>query len=94
MLSLSFDDDERIRESLTGLLEARGIHSLACGSAGEYVRAGARTGCDKQKLQRIGLDRLVHEAVLALGRHFVICSEIAANACAVANRSALRLSIA
>jgi FixJ family two-component response regulator len=33
------DDDARIRESLTELLEAYGIRSIAYGSAGEYVRA-------------------------------------------------------
>src|ERR1700741_2569546 len=33
------DDDARIRESLTELLEAHGIRSIAYGSAGEYVRA-------------------------------------------------------
>jgi FixJ family two-component response regulator len=33
------DDDARIREALTELLEAHGIRSIAYGSAGEYVRA-------------------------------------------------------
>ena len=33
------DDDARIREALTELLEAHGIRSVAYGSAGEYVRA-------------------------------------------------------
>jgi len=33
------DDDARIRASLTELLEAHGIRSIAYGSAGEYVRA-------------------------------------------------------
>jgi FixJ family two-component response regulator len=33
------DDDARIREALTELLEAHGICSIAYGSAGEYVRA-------------------------------------------------------
>lgn len=33
------DDDVRIREALTELLEAHGIRSIAYGSAGEYVRA-------------------------------------------------------
>src|SRR5215831_11131019 len=33
------DDDSRIREALTELLEAHGIRSIAYGSAGEYVRA-------------------------------------------------------
>jgi hypothetical protein len=86
MFVIIVDGDERIRESLTELLEAHGMHSPWLGGL------GARTGCDKESLQRIVLDRLVH--VLAFGRHFVNCREIAANACAVANRSALRLSIA
>jgi FixJ family two-component response regulator len=33
------DDDARVREALTELLEAHGIRSIAYGSAGEYVRA-------------------------------------------------------
>src|SRR5262249_42616329 len=33
------DDDARIREALTELLEAHGIPSIAYGSAGGYVRA-------------------------------------------------------
>ena len=33
------DDDARIREALTELLEAHGMRSVAYGSAGEYVRA-------------------------------------------------------
>src|SRR5262249_6132572 len=33
------DDDARIRESLTELLDAHGIRSVAYGSAGEYVGA-------------------------------------------------------
>src|SRR5262245_58310822 len=33
------DDDVRIREALTELLEAHGIRSIAYGSAGEYVLA-------------------------------------------------------
>src|SRR6185295_16677372 len=33
------DDDARIREALTELLEAHGMRSIAYGSAGEYVRA-------------------------------------------------------
>jgi FixJ family two-component response regulator len=33
------DDDTRIREALTELLEAHGIRSVAYGSAGEYMRA-------------------------------------------------------
>ena len=33
------DDDARVREALTELLEAHGMRSVAYGSAGEYVRA-------------------------------------------------------
>src|ERR1700742_3648959 len=33
------DDDMRIREALSELLESHGIRALAYGSAGEYVRA-------------------------------------------------------
>jgi FixJ family two-component response regulator len=33
------DDDERIREALTELLQSHGIRSVAYGSAGDYVRA-------------------------------------------------------
>src|SRR5215510_6022144 len=33
------DDDARIREALSELLETHGIHAVAYGSAGEYVRA-------------------------------------------------------
>src|SRR6185312_4978097 len=33
------DDDVRIREALTELLESHGIRAVAYGSAGEYVRA-------------------------------------------------------
>lgn len=33
------DDDERIREALCELLESHGMHVLAFGSAGEYLRA-------------------------------------------------------
>src|SRR5262245_46261010 len=33
------DDDARIREALTELLESHGIHSIAYGSAGDYVQA-------------------------------------------------------
>src|SRR6187401_3541107 len=33
------DDDMRIREALIELLESHGIHAVAYGSAGEYVRA-------------------------------------------------------
>jgi FixJ family two-component response regulator len=33
------DDDARIREALSELLEAHGIRAVAYGSAGEYVRA-------------------------------------------------------
>src|SRR5690348_13225427 len=34
------DDDVRVREALTELLESHGIRAVAYGSAGEYVRAG------------------------------------------------------
>src|SRR5215813_6461099 len=33
------DDDARVREALSELLESHGIHAVAYGSAGEYVRA-------------------------------------------------------
>lgn len=33
------DDDERVREALSELLESHGMHAVAYGSAGEYVRA-------------------------------------------------------
>jgi FixJ family two-component response regulator len=33
------DDDERIRQAFTGLLESHGFRAVAYGSAGDYVRA-------------------------------------------------------
>jgi len=33
------DDDPRVREALTDLLESHGMHAASFGSAGEYVRA-------------------------------------------------------
>src|SRR5262245_10523103 len=33
------DDDERIREALSDLLESHGMHAIAFGSAGDYISA-------------------------------------------------------
>lgn len=39
------DDDERVREALTELLESHGKRAIAYGSAGEYVRAEKPDAC-------------------------------------------------